>query len=116
MKSTSASKTANQVLDLKGSPSIAFNTNRTYTEHGQRIGAIAIDNGVYMADIDRGIHYFLPGCSLTQSAIMAQYDGGKNEHYAPSIVANDYRQQPEIREVVDSLAASVGSTAWKVTA
>src|SRR4051812_2320395 len=43
---------------------LAWNTGRPYTAQGQRIAAIAIGNGVFMSDQDRGIAYYLPDATL----------------------------------------------------
>jgi hypothetical protein len=59
---------------VAGDQIIAWNTGRTYTEKGQRIGAIKIGDGVFMSDQDRGIHCYLPDCKLEQGAIMHRYD------------------------------------------
>jgi len=55
---------------------LAFNTGRTYTEHGQRIAAQRLDCGaIIMLDIDRGIDYILhPTTQLTSADIMRAYD------------------------------------------
>jgi hypothetical protein len=55
---------------------LAFNTGRGYTTHGQRIGAAQLSDGtVAFSDIDRGIDYVTSGpCALTQTAIMRAYD------------------------------------------
>jgi len=60
---------------------IAFNTNRGYTTHGQRIAATQLDDGsVAFCDIDRGIDYITTGpCDLTQSAVMSAYDHNRTE-------------------------------------
>jgi hypothetical protein len=64
---------------------LAFNTERPYSDQGQRIAAIDIDGGVYMLDIDRNIRAFLPGCPLVSNAILSTYDAGVKEGLPPSI-------------------------------
>lgn len=70
---------------------IAFNTLRSYTKHGQRIAAQAIDGGVYMVDVDRGLTYFFPGVQLTQGSIMRAYDTNEPpaRHVPPSVDTNN---------------------------
>jgi len=60
---------------------LAFNTGRLYTEHGQRIGAAQLSDGtVAFDDVDRGLYYVTSGpCDLTQSAIMRAYDYNQTE-------------------------------------
>jgi hypothetical protein len=55
---------------------LSFNTGRGYTEHGQRIAAMQLDNGrVVFVDVDRGIRYATnEPCELNQRAIMRAYD------------------------------------------
>jgi hypothetical protein len=57
---------------------IAFNTGRLYTDHGQRIAAQRLESGaILMVDIDRGIDYLLPiGTQLKQNEVMYSYDCG----------------------------------------
>ena len=68
---------------------IKFNTFRTYTKEGQRIAAAEIDGGVYMVDIDRGIHYFLPDCALRMEDIMWRYDHANRPAYCPPSLDNN---------------------------
>jgi hypothetical protein len=60
---------------------LAFNTGRLYTEHGQRIGAAQLSDGtVAFDDVDRGLYYVTTGpCDLTQTAIMRAYDYNQTE-------------------------------------
>ena len=69
---------------------IAFNTGRTYSEHGQRIAARRLECGaIAMMDIDRHIDYLLPAdTGLTQRAIMRAYD--ENAVVYPSDVGLSY--------------------------
>ena len=84
---------------------LAFNTGNPYTDHGQRIGCLAIDDGVLMADIDRGITYFLAGCPLDQNSVMAAYNSGAyHAGYPPSAQANGFSTWPEIRAEVERIA------------
>ena len=55
---------------------IAWNTGRGYTAHGQRIAAAQLSDGtVAFSDIDRGIDYVTTGpCALTRDAVMQAYD------------------------------------------
>jgi len=55
---------------------ISFNTGRGYTEHGQRIAAMQLNDGrVVFVDVDRGIRYVTAErCELTQRAVMRAYD------------------------------------------
>jgi hypothetical protein len=55
---------------------LAFNTGRTYTEHGQRIAATQLDSGhIVILDIDRHIDVILPAqIDFTQRDIMWAYD------------------------------------------
>ena len=64
---------------------LKFNTGREYSEHGQRIVAMQLDNGhVIMVDIDRHIDILFPvGVELTQTDIMQAYDHGGM--YSPKI-------------------------------
>jgi len=62
---------------------LAWNTNRPYTGNGQRIAACAIDNGVYMVDVDRGLSYFFRKCPLERPEIMRRYDGNIDSYYCP---------------------------------
>lgn len=63
---------------------ITWNTGRTYSEHGQRMAAIAIHpNGVLMVDYDRHIECFLPECPLERNEIMRRYDANERTEYRP---------------------------------
>jgi hypothetical protein len=65
---------------------LRWNTGAHYTEHGQRIAAIAVDGGVFMSDKDRGLHYFFPDCPFNQSEIMRRYLYNENCKYdSPSV-------------------------------
>ena len=59
--------------ELKRENVIQFQGGGLYTEHGQRIAAIALDGGVYMSDLCRGLTYFFPGCPFEQHEIMRRY-------------------------------------------
>ena len=61
---------------------LSFNTGRWYTEAGQRIAAMQLDDGrVVFVDVDRGIRYATAApCELTQRAIMRAYDYNETEH------------------------------------
>ena len=37
-----------------------WNTGAHYTEHGQRIAAVAVEGGIVFLDFDRGIDGFIP--------------------------------------------------------
>lgn len=74
---------------LNLSSAIKWNTHRTYTEHGQRIAAVAIDRGVYFVDFDRGVSGFIPDCDLNQRAVMAGYDANRYTYVPPSLDGNE---------------------------
>ena len=58
--------------------SIKWNTNRTYTDNGQRIAAVEIPNGgIYFADVDRGIDGVMSNCELDRNEIMRRYDNNQ---------------------------------------
>lgn len=84
---------------------IAFNTGRLYTEHGQRIAAKRLDNGaVLMLDIDRGIDYLLPDyVELTRADVLGAYD--HNVVIYPESVGLDsadyYAQLAELRAAAE---------------
>jgi hypothetical protein len=91
---------------------IAFNTGRLYTEHGQRIAAQRLDSGaILMLDIDRGIDYLLhPATALTRADVMRAYDA-THVVYVSDIgmdYADYYAQLRELQaaaELVPSLKA-----------
>ena len=63
---------------------LSFNTNRGYSDKGQRIVAAQLDNGycsfIVMVDLDRGIDACFDSMTdFTQSGIMRAYD---NSEYA----------------------------------
>lgn len=69
---------------------ITFKTGRIYTEHGQRIIAMRLDDGaIVFVDIDRSIHGVIPrekvaelGMDFDQHDIMKVYDAaGDLCHY-----------------------------------
>lgn len=60
---------------------LVWNTGRSYTAFGQRIGAIHLMGGVFMSDQDRGINYFLPGANLQKDEIMSRYDYNDRTEY-----------------------------------
>ena len=86
---------------------LAFNTGRTYTEHGQRIAAKRLDCGaIIMLDIDRGIDYLLhPTTQLTRADVMHAYD--INNVVYPSDIgmnyADYYTQLKDIRAAAEAL-------------
>lgn len=55
---------------------LTFNTNRSYTQHGQRIVATQLESGhIVMLDIDRHIDVILPAqVEFTKSDIVWAYD------------------------------------------
>lgn len=57
---------------------LKFNTNRGYSEHGQRIAATQLETGqIILMDIDRHIDVMLPAnVEFTQADIMCFYDIG----------------------------------------
>jgi len=84
---------------------IRWNTGRTYTANGQRIAARAIDGGVFMVDIDRGLSYFFPGITLIKDDVMNSYDSNAKADYAPpSIVANNYNDWNQLRSELEKFA------------
>jgi hypothetical protein len=65
-----------------------FQGGGCYTEHGQRIAALAVDGGVYMSDLCRGLAYFFPDCPFEQREIMRRYLYNENGKYStPSVDA-----------------------------
>lgn len=69
---------------------ITFKTGRLYTEHGQRIIAMRLDDGGYaFVDVDRGIEGVIPYAKVTElsltfdkDSIMRVYDAaGDLCHY-----------------------------------
>jgi hypothetical protein len=77
-------------MTLSSSNTLYWNTNRTYTNKGQRIAALAIGGGVWMVDVDRGLDYFFPDCELDRYQIMQRYDGYVNATSAFKLVQEDY--------------------------
>ena len=53
---------------------IEFNTGRYYSASGQRIAAMKVRGDVIFVDYDRMISGKIIGCSLTESAVMREYD------------------------------------------
>lgn len=90
---------------------LAFNTGRTYTANGQRLGCALLDNGnIVFNDIDRGIFGIIDAGGLTledlealncfsQKVIMEDYD------------ANRYsdNQNPELRDQLRALAETIST-------
>jgi hypothetical protein len=71
-------------MSLKPTSVHAFNTKRQYTANGQRIAWTLLSTGnIAMVDIDRGIDYILvragTGLPLTNSTVLALYDGNKTQ-------------------------------------
>ena len=65
-----------------------FQGGGLYTEHGQRIAAVAVDGGVYMSDKCRGLAYFFPDCPFEKREIMRRYLYNENCKYStPSVDA-----------------------------
>ena len=89
---------------------IAFNTGRTYTEHGQRIAAKRLDCGaIIMLDIDRHIDVlFSPDTDFTQAAIMWDYDRNICAG-SPNSIGLDYSDYyailADLREVANQVAS-----------
>ena len=78
---------------------IQFNTGRCYSENGQRVVAVKIDNVIYFNDIDRGIDGMFsatPDCfgevELSQFTVMSRYD------------ANAYSWPKMTKDIEQSLA------------
>lgn len=84
------------MININELPTLNFNTRCPYTEHGQRIGAVSIDGGVFINDIDRRIWTFFPECPMDRTAIMEKYHSSPRTSYPPSIVSDDYRQHQEL--------------------
>jgi hypothetical protein len=83
---------------------IAWNTNRTYTEHGQRIAATTLGDGVFFSDQDRGIAAFLPQCALTREAVMQRYDyNDRMEHSLPDDRINRWSLIDQLNSVSEKL-------------
>lgn len=68
--------------EIKRENVIQFQGGGLYTEHGQRIAAIALDGGVYMSDLCRGLTYFFPECPFEQREIMRRYHYNENGKYS----------------------------------
>lgn len=71
---------------------IAWNTGAEYTQFGQRIAAASVDGGVWFTDVDRGIHGWMPGCHLTESAVMHRYHAGEYRSVPPPTCDLNVRQ------------------------
>ena len=77
-----------------------WNTGAHYTEHGQRIAAVAVEGGIVFLDIDRNIDGFIPlaaGARVSDIRAQAQhnYDHG------------NYTSAWEHAEVLGKLAAAI---------
>jgi hypothetical protein len=88
---------------------IAFNTHRTYTEHGQRIAAQRLESGaIVMLDIDRGIDYVLPASTeFTQRGVMSAYD--HNRVIYPTDIGLSYEDYYAILKTLSAAAGAVTS-------
>jgi hypothetical protein len=86
---------------------LTFNTNRPYTDKGQRIATIRTGSGaIVMIDIDREIDYlFSPDIELTQNAIMNAYDS--NSVIYPSDIDMDYSEYYSILKQLAIAANSI---------
>lgn len=83
-------------MDINKFPLQRWNTNRHYTEHGQRIATAAMPDGsVLFVDIDRGIDGVIPpeaNASGYMESTMYLYDRG---HYRMA----PYELAPLIRQL-----------------
>jgi hypothetical protein len=77
-----------RIIEMNTENIMQFQGGGCYTEHGQRIAALAVDGGVYMSDKCRGLAYFFPACHFDQSEIMRRYHYNDNGKYStPSVDA-----------------------------
>jgi hypothetical protein len=85
---------------------LAFNTNREYTQHGQRIAATQLESGhIILADIDRHLDVMLPvGVEFTQADIMWAYD--LNMYMFPNEIDMSYG---DYYDIVRELSAAAGA-------
>jgi hypothetical protein len=80
--------------DKKYDQVLIFNTGRGYTENGQVIKCIKIDDLVYMVDTSRTLDYFYK-CEFDAESIMKAYDNGEHtyEYTVPQrITAFEFRK------------------------
>lgn len=71
---------------------LAWNTGAPYTVKGQRIAAAAIDGGVWFVDVDRGIHGWMPTCTLSEVGVMGRYNRGEYRSVPPPVYDLNVRQ------------------------
>jgi hypothetical protein len=89
---------------------ITFNSGRTYTQHGQRIAAADMGNGIVaMSDVDRGIDYVLKNCALDRYSIMNAYDMGDLASYADKEAIMPYAEFRQFFVELRELAFKVAS-------
>jgi len=75
-----------RIIEMNTENIMQFQGGGLYTEHGQRIAAIAVDGGVFMSDKCRGLTYFFPECPFEQREIMRRYLYNENCKYdSPSV-------------------------------
>ena len=69
-------KTIHFPVLLNGSPfvAVAFQTGRQYTEEGQRIFAVQLDDRILMIDVDRMIYYAFREVEFNPRSILEAYD------------------------------------------
>jgi len=86
---------------------LAFNTGRTYTEHGQRIAATQLESGhIVILDIDRHIDVILPAqIDFTQRDIMWAYD--HNMYVTPHEIDLPYGEYYDIVNQLRAPAAAL---------
>lgn len=58
---------------------IRWNSGAEYSEHGQRMAAAAVSDGVVLVDIDRGLDYFFRDCPLVAEVIYSRYLNNEGE-------------------------------------
>lgn len=88
---------------------IAFNTGRTYTEHGQRIAAHRLESGhIVMIDIDRHIDYIFTDLTpFTPAGILKDYDS--NATTTPHDAGVSYDEYYAVVNQLRSAASAVKS-------
>jgi len=76
-----------------------FNTGRTYSDKGPRIGAALLDDGrIVMVDIDRYIDATLPAnVNFTPVAILKSYDLGEMDYRV-----EDYDLKTELQAAAEN--------------
>jgi len=84
---------------------IKFNTGREYSEHGQRIVAMQLDNGhIILVDLDRHIDLMLlAGVGFNQLEIMQAYDHAWQTY--PEKIGMSYSEYYDIVRELRELAA-----------